>query len=51
MKNDHNHPMEMDPKSEEHHHMPEGDAHSEHMQHALNRLMTTRRMLKCSMRK
>ena len=26
--------MEMDPKSEEHHHMPEGDAHSEHMQHA-----------------
>ena len=30
---------------------PEGDAHSEHMQHALNRLMTTRHILRCSMRK
>ena len=33
MKNDNSHPMEMDPKSEDHHHKAESDAHSEHMQH------------------
>ena len=33
MNNDHDHPMEMNPKSEEHHHMTEGEGHSEHMQH------------------